>query len=76
MYGVGQILFLERSIAGLPSPSGYWVLCELTPARASIALVSQDEKGLYAIDNRYEVSVEDLLAFTVTGKQARVSKEG
>ena len=52
----GDVLLLEREIASLPYETGLFVLCSLTLATAEVALVSADEKGLYAIDNRYTMS--------------------
>lgn len=70
----GDILFLERSIAGIPWPSGYYVLQAITEGTATVALVSQDAQGLYGIDNPYTISVEDLGAFSPTGQKGRVTK--
>jgi hypothetical protein len=70
----GDVVFLEHSIAGVSYPTGYYVLCSLTEAAGSIALVGQDADGLYAIDNRYSISVEDLSAFSATGERARVTR--
>jgi hypothetical protein len=36
--------------------------------------VSQDKKGLYAIDNRYRISIKDIFAFKCTGEKARLTK--
>lgn len=70
----GDVLLLEREIASLPYETGLFVLCELTLATAEVALVSADDKGLYAIDNRWTMSREDFGAFTFTGERARIQK--
>jgi len=70
---VGDVIFLEKWIAGLPYPSGFWVLCQISGASCYVALVSsKKELGLYAIDNWYRISVEDLGAFIWTGNVAAV----
>ena len=70
---VGDVLFLERQIPGIPYASGYWVLCQMGDAIAYVALMSENKKlGKYAIDNWYKISVEDLSAFSVTGEIATV----
>ena len=71
---IGEVILLEHPIAGVPWSTGCYVLCVQTEATATIALVCQDNKGLYAIDNPYQISVEDLAAFTPTGVMARVRK--
>jgi hypothetical protein len=77
---VGDILFLEREIRNLPYPTGYWVLCRMNEAIAHVAMVTEDDiNGVHATDNWYKISVEDLPAFTPTGKTAKVpppSSEG
>lgn len=70
----GDILFLEREIPGIPYDTGYYVLTLLTEGLAIVSLVSNDAQGLYAIDNPYQISREDLGAFSATGKQARLRK--
>lgn len=70
----GEILSLERSIAGIPYPSGYYVLTGVTEGTATLSLVSQDANGLYAADNPYTISIEDLGAFSPTGQKARARK--
>ena len=71
---VGDVIFLERSIAGLPYPTGYWVLVSATVGSVEIALVSQDGQGMYAIGNRFQIYPEDLGAFSSTGLTARLTK--
>jgi hypothetical protein len=70
----GDVLFLEHEIAGLPYPTGYYVLRILTEGAAIVSLVSNDAQGLYAIDNPYTISAEDLSAFKATGERARLKK--
>ena len=71
----GDVLLLEREIASLPYETGLFVLCELTSATAEVALVSADDQGLYAIDNRWTMSREDFTAFTSIGERARLQKQ-
>ena len=73
-YKPGDVLLLEHAIAGIPWPTGCFVLCSRTEASATVALVSEDAEGLYAIDNPYPISAEDLASFTPTGVQARTRK--
>ena len=70
----GEVLFLEREIPGIPYPTGYYVLVASTEGTATVSLLSSDAKGLYAIDNPYTVSAEDLPAFRATGERARLRK--
>lgn len=70
----GDVLFLEREIAGIPWPTGLYVLRVLTEGAAIVSLVSEDGAGLYAIDNPYTISREDMGAFTKTGERARIYK--
>lgn len=69
---VGDVLFLDRNVAGLPYPTGVWVVCELTEARAWIALTGWHDGQLAGITNWYEISSEDLEAFEATGERALV----
>jgi|GEM_PF-4910706 len=70
---VGDVLFLTRKIGGVPYDTGYWVLCERGDATSFVALASSNQRlGLYAIDNWYQISTEDLAAFSKTGKTAHV----
>lgn len=69
---VGDVLFLDRHVPGLPSPTGVWVLCELTEARAWVALTGWHDGHLAGIPNWYEISTEDLGAFEATGERALV----
>lgn len=71
---VRDVLAQDFTIPGIPRPPGVWVLCALGEATASVVPVSSNAGGLYAIDDRYQISVEDLVAFTATGEQARISK--
>lgn len=67
----GAVLFLERNISGLPYPTGYWVLCKISAATATFALLDQSPDGeLIAQAERFEVSTEDLAAFTLTAEIA------
>ena len=70
----GSVLFLERPVAGLPYATGVFVLVHMTQGAVVVALVSQDERGLYGIDNTYTISTEDITNFTATGEKARVRK--
>ena len=71
-FSVGDVLFLDGSVAGLPYPTGVWVLCDLTEARAWVALTGWHDGALAAIPNWYESSVEDLDVFEPTGDRAAV----
>lgn len=69
----GAILFLEREIPALPYPTGYWVLCKLTDATATLSLLDQTPTGtLCPLPERFDISVEDLDAFTLTAETAVV----
>ena len=69
---VGDVLFLKHSVAGIPYPTGIYALRVLTEASVIVSLVSSDAAGLYAVDNAYAISAEDLPAFTATGAKARI----
>jgi hypothetical protein len=73
-FQAGDVLFLERPVFGIPWPTGYYVLRVLTEGCAIVSLVSGDADGLYAIDNPYTISTEDLGAFSRTGEKARIAK--
>lgn len=68
----GEVLLLERPIEAIPWSSGFYVLCSLSEAAATVALVSQDARGLHAIAARHTISVEDLGCFSRTGERARI----
>jgi hypothetical protein len=70
----GDVLLLEHEIPGIPYGTGIFVLRLLTEGVAIVSLVSNDAKGLYAIDNPYTISREDLGAFSDTGERARIQK--
>jgi hypothetical protein len=70
----GDVLLLEREIASLPYETGIFVLCELTLATAEVELMSADDQGLYAIDNRWTMSREDFTAFTPIREGARLGQ--
>ena len=74
-FGPGEVLLLEYPIPGIPYASGIYVLLAQTELKATLSLVSNDDNGLYAIDNPYEILREDLAAFSPMGKQARLCKE-
>lgn len=69
---VGDVLFQDGPVAGLPYPCGYWVVCEVKEARLWVALCGQLERKLAGIASWYEISTEDLCYFTPTGKRAMV----
>ena len=70
----GDVLFLERPIAGIDWPTGYYVLHRLTQGIAVLSVLSQDAQGMCATSTTFTVSVEDLASFSVTRERARVPK--
>ncbi len=71
IYNVGDVIFQERPVPGLPYPTGVWAVCRVSAATAYVALVSSNKKlGTYAIDNWYKISLEDFVCFSPTGETA------
>lgn len=68
----GSVMFLKHAIAGLPYPTGFWVVCEVAEARIWMALLGTSGGKLASIRNWYEISVEDLYAFELTDETAIV----
>lgn len=66
-----DVLFLERSAAGMPFPSGYHVLLARNAASIVVSLLGQDAQGLCAAGPPQSVSIEDADAFVVTDERAR-----
>lgn len=73
-FELGDVILLEHEIPGIPYSSGIFALLSLTELRATVSLVSADEKGYYGIDNPYTIMREDLTAFTPLGERARLKK--
>ena len=72
-FEVGDVILQERPIAGIPYETGLWVVCDLSEARAWISLCGGMVDGkLAGIANWYEISREDLCAFSATPEKALI----